>query len=124
MKKDRSLFDFSDEELLQVVSTGVLPDHTTLEGMENSANFDRLWKLRANPAKLAQAIMRERTNVSSGALEPMEMKKHRLELKKQELELKQVRTQGQTQLFTRVMEKLRDIETKLDMLIKARAKGD
>ena len=83
----RSIFDFSDTELEEVVSSGSMPDGTTLVGIENQENFEKLWRFRSNATKLASSILRKRIGQKLSK-EPGSIKEQRFELKRFELELK------------------------------------
>lgn len=83
----RSLFDFTDEELEQVITTEAFPEGTTLIGIEDQENFDKLWRYRNNPAMLAKAILRKRVG-GRISKEPVSVKEQRNKLKELELELK------------------------------------
>lgn len=110
---ERSLFDFSDDELLSVVKNGAYPDGTTLVGMEDSPAYDRLWKLRANPGKLAEAVLRERTKQGAGVLEHMGIKERRLALHEEQIKLKKEKLHRVRQLEERIFNKLLVIEEML-----------
>lgn len=108
----RSIFDFSDTELENVVSTGSMPDGTTLVGIENQENFESLWRFRSNASKLASAILRKRLGRKLSK-EPNTLKEQRFELKRLELELKAKKQESAMFYQKVILDKLDLLELKL-----------
>lgn len=85
--ESRSIFSFTNTELEEVISTGILPNGTTLVGIEAQEDYDKLWRYRSNAVKLASSILKKRIG-RRYTKEPTEVKTERFRLKELELELK------------------------------------
>jgi len=113
----RSIFDFSEDELRAVIESGTLPDNTTLVGIENQEDFDKLWRFRSNASKLASSILRKRLGGRISKEAP-DLKTQRFELKRMELELK-AKKQESAQYYQKIiLDKLDQMEVLLKLLLK------
>lgn len=110
----RSIFEFSNSELEEVVSSGILPDGTTLVGIEAQEDFDKLWRFRSNASKLAASILRKRIGRKLQKEDPG-VKAERFRLKELELKLK-AQKQESAMFYQKV---ILDRLDKLDITLKA-----
>ena len=113
---DRSILDFSIEELEKVLTENVLPDGVDLAGLEHRPDADKLFKHRFSPKFIAQAILKDKLKTRVLA-EPAGVKSERLAMQQAELELKKLKVQGNTQFQSLILDKLRNIEDMMKIIL-------
>lgn len=118
--KPKSWLTLSTDELRAVVESGVLPEPFTWTNLAEHPNFEALFRYRDNPAKLASALLEEKTGRKKGgqrvqyvpALSP-EYRAERLKLKQEELAVQKLRIKTGSLIY----DKVGIIETKLRLAI-------
>lgn len=112
----RDITELNVEDLEQILATNTLPEDVALTGISSRTDFDKLFKHRATPKFIAQALLKDKlkTRVLS---EGSELKSERMEVRKAEIELRKMRLETQTQQQTNIYKKLQTLEDGLNILI-------
>lgn len=113
----RSIFDLSIEELEFVLKTDTFPDNVNLKGIEESENFDRLFKYRNNPKMLAQLILKKRLG-SRVMSEPSSLKQKRADLKEIELDLKKQKQESASFYQREILELLKTVKLQNEIILR------
>lgn len=113
----RSIFDFTDQELEDVIEKKVFPEGTTLTGIEDDEHFDKLWRYRTNPEMLAKLILKKRLG-GRVLKEPIAVKEKRYKLKELELNLKLKKQESAMHYQKVILDRLDKIELLIRMIMK------
>jgi hypothetical protein len=119
--KSRSWLDLDVAELRGILETGVVPENIDWNSLPEHPAFDKLFRVRDNPKKIAKILLE-----ASGVERPTAVRMHstkyipalsqeyrqeRLNVKKEELALQRAKLKNQTVLFEKVLQLETDIHT-------------
>ena len=113
----RSIFSLDINDLEQILISNQLPPDVTLEGIETRKDFDKLFKHRATPKYIAQAILKEKIK-GCAMQESPDIKNQRLAIKKMELELRSKRVESVSFQQDQLYKRLQAIESSQNMIIR------
>ena len=116
----KSIFDFNIDELQEFIRNGGQGE-VSLSGIEDRKDFDKLFKHRATPTYIAEALLKEKVASRPKQVNPQpkggcqtpdsaENKANRLQLKQMELELKRQRVESVTQVQSHIYKRLQALE--------------
>lgn len=111
-----SILTASIEELEAIVQFNTLPEHLSLEGIEERKDFQKLFSHRLNPRFIAQTLLREKRGKPEEEGDAS-LKEKRLELKRKELELKEKKLDKTSQQLKAIWEVMKRVESKLDIVL-------
>jgi hypothetical protein len=119
----KSILNLTITELKTIVETGVMPPEITLIGLEDHKDFQKLFRFRASPSKIAEHLLKEQLPLKvlkerGGSSDSPEIKEKRLTLKEQELDIKRLKAETQTHLLKEIITRLTDVEQKLNYIMK------
>ena len=113
----RSILDLDIAELEEVLNTNSLPDGVGLQGIEERADFAKLFKHRVNPKHIASALLKEKLKTRVLTESP-ELKSERLAIKQVELELRRKRIEAVTAQQTNIYKRLQAIEDACGLIVR------
>lgn len=130
LSASRSWLTLPNEELSAIVETNEAPADIDWESIVEHAEFERLFRMREHPAKIAQFLLNERAvtpgkktkrEITYKPALSIEYRMQRLALKQEEVRVQKERVKNASVLFDRVVtidDRLKRVEKALDTSLK------